>query len=201
MLKEVSEYLRKVYEQDVNMLMEFLHSLPDSNYMLEWKKRLLSWFGDDEDIVKLDEWDWSFEEIFRASFAVMALRTWSDFDEEDEEMCEVLEIKEVKLSEILKLYYVWYTQDCKVAITPKDSELYTKYEKDFVSVLRDTYYKVQKTFWEQETFLRGGLVFGDSPAGADRWHMWKRVIAASDLPRLVLEKEVLIMPYKLVRDV
>jgi len=190
MLKEVIKYLRKVYEQDVNMLIEFLHSLPNSNYMLEWKKRLRSSFGDDEDIVKLDKWDWSIEEIFRASFAVMSLRTWSDFEE-----------TEVKLSEILKLYYVWYTQDCRGTRTPEDSELYTKDEKDFVRVLRDTYYKVQKTFWEQETFLPGGLVFGDSPAGADRWHTWKRVIAASDLPRLVLEKDVLIMPYKLVRDV
>ena len=81
MLQEINEYLRKLYLQDINLVGEFLHALPDSKYMLEWKKRLHASFDEDaisEDLISLDKFDWSKEEIFRGSFALMALRTWSD---------------------------------------------------------------------------------------------------------------------------
>lgn len=166
--------------------------------MLGWKKRLRLDLGEIVDITKLDEWDWSTEEIFRASFAVMSLRTWSEFEE-----------IEVRLSELLKMYFVWYIQDCKGCKTEEDYELYAENEMDFVDLLRDKYYKIQKTFWEEETYLPGQLVFGDPPDGANIggtdsqlfYSQMKRIIAASNIPLCVIGKYNLTMPYKLVRDV
>ena len=188
MLKEVSEHLRKIYRKDMQMVREFLHSLPDSDYMLAWKKRLRLSFGENIDIVKLDKWDWSIEEIFRASFAVMCFRSWSDFAK-----------TEVKLSDLLKIYFVWYIQDCKGCKSEEDYELYAKDEADFINLLRDTYYKIQKALSGEQPYPYAVFVFGDPPDGAD---LWKRIIAAPKLLQIFLDQQdVFLMPYKLVRDV
>ena len=187
MLREISQYLCHTYKQDVQIVREFLYSLPYNEYVREWEDRLGILLGESEFRAKLDEWDWSNEEIFRASFAVMCLRTWLGFEE-----------IEVKLSELLKMYFIWYIEDCKGCRSEENYKLYAKDENNFVKLLRDTYYKIQKDLWQEETYLCGHLVFGDPPAGADKW---KRIIAASKLFRLTIDKDMLTMPYELVTDI
>lgn len=203
MLKEIGENLREIYLQDMNLLVDYLKSLPDSESMLEWKKRLRSSFDEDaisEDLISLDNYDWSQEEIFRASFALMALRTWSDYDKE---VCEELNIKEVKLSELLELYNTWHNQDCQEEkiIQDQDNTLYIKAQNDYINTLKDFYNRIQRRFWGQEQYLTGSLVFGDTSSIVHDERLWKKLIVASELPLLLTENNYLVMPYKLIRDI